>query len=140
MKIVHALVALGLAVSPALLAQTAAQSPTTPPYSTPPTFPEPSPTDKSVPEPKPGATMPPDTKAPAPHGTSANRDIEAQIEHKISRTPELANSHVTASVDPEKVTVTGSVPDEAAHKTAVQIVQMYAGNRDIVDQLKIRSQ
>jgi hyperosmotically inducible protein len=108
----------------------AQQQPPTPPYTTPPTFPE-------------GRTsrqgMPPDTKAPPPHDLS-NTQVEQQIQDKLSSEPALANMNVRVKTDDKSVTLTGTVDTERQHDLALRIAQSYAGDRKIVDKVKLREQ
>jgi osmotically-inducible protein OsmY len=104
------------------------QSPTNPPpYTTPPTFPE-------------GRTqqqMPPDTKAP-PSETLSTAQVQRQIQEKLSAEPALANMNVGVKTTDKSVTLTGSVDTERQHDLALRIAQSYAGDRKVVDKLKIQ--
>jgi cytoskeletal protein RodZ len=105
------------------------QSPTNPPpYTTPPTFPE-------------GRTqqeMPPDTKAPPPSETLSTAQVQRQIQEKLSAEPALANMNVGVKTTDKSVTLTGSVDTERQHDLALRIAQSYAGDRKVVDKLKIQ--
>jgi len=105
------------------------QSPTNPPpYTTPPTFPG-------------GRTqqqMPPDTKAPPPSETLSTAQVQRQIQEKLSAEPALANMNVGVKTTDKSVTLTGSVDTERQHDLAFRIAQSYAGDRKIVDKLKIQ--
>jgi len=107
------------------------QSPTNqPPYSTPPTFPE----DRA-----PGQQIPPDTKAPPPQGSSAAL-VKQQIQDQLNSEPALANTKVGVKTNGKSVTLTGSVDTEGQHDLALRIAQSYAGDRKIVDKIKLRGQ
>ena len=106
--------------------------PSTPPYQTPPTFPE----GRQAP---PTAQMPPDTQAPPPQ-TMSSEQAEQQITHRLSSEPALANANVDAKVDENSVVLTGSVDSETQHDLAVRIAQSYAGDRKLVDKIKVRQQ
>ena len=104
---------------------------TSPPYQTPPTFPE----GRQTPR----AQMPPDTQAPPPQTMSTER-VEQQITQRLSAEPELSQSNIDAKVDESSVVLTGSVDTETQHELAVRIAQSYAGDRRIVDKIKVRQQ
>jgi hypothetical protein len=115
------------------LAQQQGQPPatTSPPYQTPPTFPE----GRQTPR----AQMPPDTQAPPPQTMSTER-VEQQITQGLSSEPTLAKSNVDAKVDENSVVLTGSVDTETQHDLAIRIAQSYAGDRKIVDKIKVKQQ
>jgi BON domain len=99
-----------------------------PPYSTPPTFPQ---------EQKPTEPMPPDTKAPPPE-SMPSADVQQQMQKKLATEPLLANADVNATVDDTSVVLTGTVESEEQHDLALRIAESYAGDRRIVDRLKVR--
>ena len=106
------------------------QPPTnSPPYTTPPTFPEG----------RPHQQMPPDTKAPPPQDLSAS-EAEQQIQDKLHREPSLANTQIGVKIDATSVTLTGSVDTERQRDLALRIAQSYAGQRKVVDKIKIQGQ
>ena len=106
------------------------QPPTnSPPYTTPPTFPEG----------RPQQQMPPDTKAPPPQDLSAS-EVETQIQDKLHREPALANTQIGVKIDATSVTLTGSVDTERQRDLALRIAQSYAGQRKVVDKIKIQGQ
>ena len=106
------------------------QPPTnSPPYTTPPTFPEG----------RPQRQMPPDTKAPAPQDLSSS-EVEQQIQDKLNREPTLANTEIGVKIDAKSVTLTGSVNTENQRDLALRIAQSYAGHRKILDKIKIQRQ
>src|ERR1700692_484530 len=74
--------------------------PSTPPYQTPPTFP-----DGSR---EPRDQMPPDTKAPPSERDSA-AEVEQQIVQHLKSEPTLAKTSVDARVDQDSVMLTGTV-------------------------------
>ena len=120
--------ALALAVVTLAFAQQ--QPPThTPPYTTPPTFPEG----------RPQRQMAPDTKAPPPQDLSAS-EVEQQIQDKLNREPTLANTEIGVKIDAKSVTLTGSVNTENQRDLALRIAQSYAGHRKILDKIKIQRQ
>lgn len=104
---------------------------TAPPYQTPPTFPE----GRQTP---PTTQMPPDTKAPPPQAMSSEK-AQRQITERLTSEPALANTNVDATVDENSVVLTG-VYTATQHDLAVRIAQSYAGERKLVDKIKVREQ
>src|SRR5258707_12949156 len=97
------------------------QPPTnSPPYTTPPTFPDG----------RPQQQMPPDTKAP-PAQDLSDSEVEQQIQKKLSREPALANTEIGVKIDATSVTLTGSVDTERQRDLAVLIDQSYPGQRKV---------
>jgi hypothetical protein len=105
------------------------QPPTGPPYTTPPTLPK----DKTLRQ-----EMPPETKAPAPTDSLSTAQVQRQIQEKLSTEPALENTNVGVKASGKAVTLTGLVDTERQHDLAVRIAQSYAGDRKIVDKIKIR--
>ena len=116
-----------------VLAQQQGQPPptTNPPYQTPPTFPE----GRQAP----GQQMPPDTQAP-PAQTMSSQRVEGQILDQLKAEPTLSGTNIDARVDNDSVVLTGSVDTLAQHDLAVRIAQSNAGNRRIVDKIKVKQQ
>jgi hypothetical protein len=116
-----------------VLAQQQGQPPptTNPPYQTPPTFPEG--------HQAPGQQMPPDTQAP-PAQTMSSQRVEGQILDQLKAEPTLSGTNIDARVDHDSVVLTGSVDTLAQHDLAVQVAQSNAGNRRIVDHIKVKKQ
>src|SRR5215510_630204 len=106
---------------------------------TPPTFPsDRTKPDRSGPDtrlPSDPSSMPPDTRAPAP----TSRELQQQIEQALSKEPELATSEIHVLVDKNAVTLTGTVDSAAERTLALRIAQSYAGERPVIDKLKLRS-
>jgi len=102
---------------------------TNPPYQTPPTFPEGQQTPKQQ--------MPPDTQAPPPEAMSSER-VEGQIIDQLRAEPKLAGTNIDARVDDNSVVLTGSVDTVEQHDLAVRIAQANAGDRSIVDRIKVK--
>jgi osmotically-inducible protein OsmY len=103
--------------------------PTSPPYQTPPTFPEGSQSPREQ--------MPPDMQAPAPQAASTGQ-VEQQIMQHLRSEPTLADTSVGVKVDKDSVFLTGTVDTQTEHDVAVGIAQSYAGGRKIVDKINIR--
>ena len=116
-----------------VIAQQQGQPPptTNPPYQTPPTFPEGRQTPREQ--------LPPDTQAP-PAETMSSEKVEGRIIQQLRTEPALASTNVTAKVDDNSVVLTGSVDNMTQHDLAVRIVQTNAGDRKIVDEMKIKQQ
>jgi BON domain len=116
-----------LLLATATLAQQQGQRPpTSPPQSTPPTFPE----DRA-----PRQQIPPDQEAP-PQALSTP-EVQQQIQQGLNSEPMLRNSNVGVHVDENSVILTGTVASEEQHDLALRIAQSYAGDRKIVDKIKL---
>jgi len=110
-----------------LAGQQPAQPSGPPPYTTtPPTFP-----GDTAP-----ATPPPDTRAPAK--PLSTKQVQAQIQEKLKTEPELAGRALKAEVNGHAVVLKGSVDTARQHDLALRIAQSYAGERQIVDRIKVR--
>lgn len=118
-----------LLVTTAVLAQQPGQPPpTTPPQGTPPTFPE----DRAPRQP-----MPPEQEAPAQEQGLSTPEVQQQIQQGLNSEPMLRNSDVRVHVDENSVILTGTVDSEQQHDLALRIAQSYAGDRKIVDKIKM---
>ena len=102
-----------------------------PPYQTPPTFPEG--------RQNPRGQMPPDTQAP-PAQTMSSQRVEAEILDQLRAEPALSATNVDARVDDNSVVLTGTVDTMRQHDLAVRIAQSNAGERQIVDKIKVQQQ
>ena len=126
----HILLGVVLLMTTAALAQQPGQLPRTmPPQSTPPTFPE----DRA-----PRQQMPPDQEAP-PQGLST-AEVQQQIQKGLNSEPALRNSNVGVQVDENSIILTGTVNSQQQHDLALRIAQSYAGDRKIIDKVKIKQQ
>ncbi|SRR6266542_1132790 len=116
-----------------VLAQQQGQPPPTanPPYQTPPTFPEG--------RPVPGQQMPPDTQAP-PAQTMSSQRVEGQILDELRAEPTLSATNIDAAVDDNSVVLTGIAETMTQHDLAIRIAQAKAGDRKIVDKIKVKQQ
>ena len=120
-----------LLMATAVFAQQPGQlPPTSPSESTPPTFPE---------ERAPRQQMPPDQEAP-PQGLSTPEEVQQLIQQGLNSEPMLHNSNVGVHVDENSVILTGTVSSEEQHDLALRIAQSYAGDRKIVDKIKLTQQ
>ncbi|MGH9518902.1 MAG: BON domain-containing protein, partial [Terriglobales bacterium] len=73
---------------------------------------------------------------PAGNAAPSNNDIHAAIQNAIAAQPDLKD--VSVAVNYDQVTLTGSVPNQTAKKLAAQIAQADAGERKIVNALKVK--
>jgi len=123
------LLGLVLLLTTAVLAQQPGQPPpTASPRGTPPTFPEGR---------APRQQMPPDQEALQGLSTS---EVQQQIQRGFNSEPMLRNSNVGVHVDENSVILTGTVDSEQKHDLALRIAQSYAGDRKIVDKIKVTRQ
>jgi len=124
------LVVLMVLVTTTVLAQKPGQPPpTAPPETTPPTFPD----DHTQRQ-----QMPPDQEAPPRNLSTA--EVQQQIQQGFNSEPMLRNSNVGVQVDENSVILTGTVDSEEKHDLALRIAQSYAGDRKIVDKIKLTQQ
>lgn len=105
-----------------------------PPNSTPPTFPQ-----------EQNPRTPPDVAPPhcAPNMGAANAQLPAaelarQIQQKFETEPILQSSTLRVAVDDDNVTLNGTVDNEQEHQIALRIARANAGDRNVVDRIKIR--
>jgi osmotically-inducible protein OsmY len=81
--------------------------------------------------------MPPDTKAPPPQ-QSSTAEVGQQIQEELTGEPALENTNLAVKADDKSVTLSGTVDTQQQHDLAVRIAQSHAGDRKVVDQIKIR--
>jgi hypothetical protein len=115
-----------------LLSAQPQRDPSHPPYATPPTFPE---------SKEPGKQNPPDTEA-QPNETATSRDsasVKKQIEQAFEHEPLLKDAGLRVAVDDTHVTLKGTVNNEKEREVALSAAALYAGKREIVDQIKIKT-
>jgi len=74
-------------------------------------------------------------EAPAQGLSSAQ--VEQQIQDKFNSE---ANTNVGVKTDGKSITLTGTVTTEGQHDLALRIAHSYAGDRNIVDKIKVRQQ
>ena len=127
----HILFGLVPLVATAVLAQQPGPPPTAPPRGTPPTFPA----DRA-----PRQQMPPDQEAPPQGQGLSTPEVQQRIQQGLNSEPMLRNSNVGVHVDENSVILTGTVDSEQQHDLALLIAQSYAGDRKIVDQIKVIQQ
>jgi hypothetical protein len=131
----HILSALVLLAGTVALAQMgpAQPQPGQPPQSTPPTFPE----DQHSPR----QQMPPDQRAPAPTPeATSSEQVQQQITQQFGTEPTLASTNLRADVDEASIVLSGSVDTVPQHDLALRIARSHAGDRNVVDKIKIKQQ
>ena len=99
------------------------------PQGTPPTFPEGRQTPRQP--------MPPDQPAPMPEAASAEQ-VQQQITQELTNEPTLATANLRAEVDEASIVVSGTVDTMEQHDMALQIARAHAGDRNVVDKIKIK--
>jgi hypothetical protein len=119
-----------LSLTACALAQQGQQLPSQPPYETPPTFPR---DQQQLPK-----QMPPDQDAP-PEDLS-DPEATRQIQQGLKSEPALRDSDIAVKVDQASVTLTGTVHTDDQHELALRIARSYAGDRKIIDKLKLTQQ
>lgn len=119
-----------LLLTTSVFAQQQGPPSTSPPYGTPPTFPE---GQQQTLE-----RMPPDQNAPRQGLT--NREAAHQIQQGLKSDPALRDSKIAVHVDQKSVVLAGSIQNDDQHDRALRIARSYAGSRQIVDKLKMKQQ
>lgn len=130
----HILCGVVLLVSTVAIAQMgpAQPQPGQQPPSTPPTFPN----DQQTPR-----AMPPDQNEPAPVPESSSAaQIEQQIRQQLNSEPKLAGMNLRAEVDEASIVISGTVETAEQHDLALEIARSHAGDRNVVDKIKITRQ
>ena len=82
--------------------------------------------------------MPPDEQAPPPQALSTEQ-TQKQITSHLNSEPGLDHTNLVAQVSDSAVVLRGNVWSEEQHELALRIVQSYAGDRKVVDEIKIQS-
>jgi osmotically-inducible protein OsmY len=67
-------------------------------------------------------------------------EVQQQIQQGLNSEPTLRNSNVGVHVDENSVVLTGNVTSEEQHDLVLRIAQSYAGDRKIVDKIKLTQQ
>jgi osmotically-inducible protein OsmY len=90
--------------------------------------------------------MPPDTPAPQEQGeanpdqpAAASAQVAEQIQHALDTEPLLKDSTLKVEVDDTKVTISGTVNNQKEREMALSAAALYAGEREIVDRIKIKT-
>lgn len=81
-------------------------------------------------------TTPPDEQAPM----TSNSDVQLQIQQDLSTNPAMKNADIQVTADERMVLLTGTVVSQEQHNMAIEIAQMSAGQRTIVDKIQIQHQ
>jgi osmotically-inducible protein OsmY len=119
-----------LLLATSALAQNPAQQP---PQTAPPTFPQ---GQQARPD-----QMPPDQMAPD-QDTSPQRlptaEVQQQIQQGLSSQPSLRESKIDVRVTEASVFLSGMVDSEAQHELALRVAGSYAGDRQLIDKIKVR--
>jgi osmotically-inducible protein OsmY len=68
----------------------------------------------------------------------SSAQVEQQIREKLDSEPALANANLKVKTDETSVILTGTVISEKQHDLALRIAQSYAGDRNILDKIKVR--
>ncbi len=66
-----------------------------------------------------------------------NSAVQQAIQAKLASDANFAESDLTTSVTGDLVVLTGRVRDLLAHERALKIAQSYAGERQVVDHLRV---
>jgi len=98
-----------------------------PPQTTPPTFPRGE---------RPQDQMPPDQPA-QPLSTA---QVQEQIQQGLNSEPALSNTKISVKTSDDTVVLRGTVESESQHELAFHIAQSHAGDRRIVDKIKVQVQ
>jgi|GraSoiStandDraft_30_1057271.scaffolds.fasta_scaffold533235_2 hypothetical protein len=106
-----------------------------PQYGTPPTFPG----ESQRPGQEPKRPKPPDEQA-APAQALPSQQVQQQITSHLGSEPGLDHTNVAAQVSDSTVILTGNVRSEEQHDLALRIAESYAGDRQVVDQIKVQQQ
>lgn len=109
--------------------QSGQSTPGSPPYTTPPTFPQ----DRRAPSQQ---QIPPDQQAPPRAMSTA--EVQQQIQQHLDSEPLLHSADIRARAEEDSVSLTGTVDNESQHELALRIAQSYAGERKIIDKIKVR--
>jgi osmotically-inducible protein OsmY len=83
--------------------------------------------------------MPPEEQAPPPQALSS-QEIQQQITSHLGSEPGLDHTNVAAHVSDSSVVLTGVVGSEEQHDLALRIAESYAGDRKLVDKIKVQQQ
>jgi len=81
--------------------------------------------------------MPPDQEAPPAENISTTQ-VQMQIEQHLNAEPTLTSTNVGVKTDEQTIVLTGTVDTKDQHDLALRIAKSYAGDRQIVDKIKVR--
>src|SRR5437588_12700652 len=69
-----------------------------------------------------------------------SQQVQQQITSHLGSEPGLDHTNVAAQVSDSTVILTGNVRSEEQHDLALRIAESYAGDRQVVDQIKVQQQ
>ena len=69
-----------------------------------------------------------------------SRTLQGEIDSALKSDPTLSNSQLSVSVNDSQIMLSGSVPTGKEKQTASRIVQSYAGNRRVKEDLNVAGQ
>jgi SH3 domain-containing YSC84-like protein 1 len=73
-----------------------------------------------------------------PRSSGSQEEAKATIEEKLKTEPGLESKDIQVTLTEKSVKLSGSVPTPDDHDKAVRIAKLYAGDREVEDQLTIR--
>ncbi len=79
-----------------------------------------------------------DLQAAAGETSPSPSELQAQIQNALRNEPTLASDNVNVTVSEDEINVAGAVATAKEKLTAKRIVQSYAGNRKVKDQLTLK--
>jgi len=69
---------------------------------------------------------------------AGNERIQSNLQSAFDDDPVLSGTDLTANVDDERITLTGTVQSYLQHQRVVQLVSPYSNYREIVDKVTVR--
>ena len=69
---------------------------------------------------------------------AGNERIQSNLQSAFDDDPVLSGTDLTATVDDERITLTGTVQSYLQHQRVVQLVSPYSNYREIVDKVTVR--
>jgi len=69
---------------------------------------------------------------------AGNARIQSNLQSAFDDDPVLSGADLTANVDDERITLTGTVQSYLQHQRVVQLVSPYSNYREIVDKVTVR--
>jgi hypothetical protein len=85
----------------------------------------------------PGSAMTGQGQLPQGAAASDTATLQGQIQQALQNETTLSNDKVTANVTDTEIELTGTVATGKDKQTAKRIAQSYAGNRKVVDHVKV---
>jgi osmotically-inducible protein OsmY len=70
--------------------------------------------------------------------TAGNDRIQSNLQSALDGDPALRGADLTASVDDERITLTGSVQSYLQHQRVLELVSPYGNYREIVDKVTVQ--